>query len=254
MTVDEIITMINIALGTVSIGDCTRGDANDDDQITVDEILTGVSNALTGCTATDMTPTPSPTEAAPTATPMPPSPTMPAATATPIAPTATVSVPTATPGDVTIRIGAASGQPGQTVTVDITLSAAGRGVVLVANEIVFPASAPITANGADPKCIRAAGSSLQVAAGFLRSPGCPDFESCQCQPGVTCTTANVIAESDHAITDGATLYTCSVDIAADAVVGAHLPLLCGSAQYVNDAEVPEQFIAECTAGEIIVAP
>jgi len=49
VTVDEILTMVNIALGLGSITPCTRGDLNMDGQITVDEILVAVNNALNGC-------------------------------------------------------------------------------------------------------------------------------------------------------------------------------------------------------------
>jgi hypothetical protein len=47
--VDEILIMVNILLGNADIGACTAGDANGDGQITVDEILTAVNNALDGC-------------------------------------------------------------------------------------------------------------------------------------------------------------------------------------------------------------
>jgi hypothetical protein len=49
VTVDEILTMVNIALGNAVVSTCTVGDANDDQQITVDEILTAVDAALNGC-------------------------------------------------------------------------------------------------------------------------------------------------------------------------------------------------------------
>jgi hypothetical protein len=49
VTVDEILTMVNIALGNTDISLCSAGDANHDGQITVDEILTAVNNALNGC-------------------------------------------------------------------------------------------------------------------------------------------------------------------------------------------------------------
>jgi hypothetical protein len=50
VTVDEILTMVNIALGTIPLTPaCPAGDANNDGQITVDEILTAVNNALSGC-------------------------------------------------------------------------------------------------------------------------------------------------------------------------------------------------------------
>jgi len=40
--------MVNIALGDTTPA-CETGDANHDGQITVDEILTAVNNALNGC-------------------------------------------------------------------------------------------------------------------------------------------------------------------------------------------------------------
>lgn len=49
VTVDEILTMVNIALGTGTTAACPAGDANLDGDITVDEILTAVNNALSGC-------------------------------------------------------------------------------------------------------------------------------------------------------------------------------------------------------------
>ncbi len=52
VTVDELLTMVNIALGNADIGICTAGDGNGDGQITIDEILTAVNNALNGCPAT----------------------------------------------------------------------------------------------------------------------------------------------------------------------------------------------------------
>jgi hypothetical protein len=70
VTVDEIITMVNIALGDASLLACLMGDANLDGQITVDEILTAVLNALNGCPLTPPSPTPAVT-ATPTATTTP---------------------------------------------------------------------------------------------------------------------------------------------------------------------------------------
>jgi hypothetical protein len=49
VTVDEILTMVNIALGDTPVTMCDAGDANHDGHITVDEIITAVNSALTGC-------------------------------------------------------------------------------------------------------------------------------------------------------------------------------------------------------------
>ena len=49
VTVDELLTMVNIALGNADISTCLAGDPNNDQQVTIDEILTAVGNALNGC-------------------------------------------------------------------------------------------------------------------------------------------------------------------------------------------------------------
>ena len=54
VTVDDILTMVNIALGNEDVSTCIAGDASGDGMITVDEILTAVNNALNagpGCGA-----------------------------------------------------------------------------------------------------------------------------------------------------------------------------------------------------------
>lgn len=47
--VDEIVTMVNVALGRSDASTCAAGDANGDKEITVEEIIAAVHNALTGC-------------------------------------------------------------------------------------------------------------------------------------------------------------------------------------------------------------
>jgi hypothetical protein len=49
VTVDEIVIMVNIALGNRPVTDCDNGDTDGSDTITVDEILTAIQNALNGC-------------------------------------------------------------------------------------------------------------------------------------------------------------------------------------------------------------
>ena len=48
VTVDEIVTLVSLALTTGTTG-CAAGDANADDTITVDEIVRAGNHALTGC-------------------------------------------------------------------------------------------------------------------------------------------------------------------------------------------------------------
>ncbi len=108
VTVDEVVTGVNIALGAIAIDVCERFDANGDNEVTVDEILRAVSAALDGCpepgtptptTTTTTTSTPVDTPGiTPTETPSPTVST-PSASATPteepsVAPTAT-STPSA---------------------------------------------------------------------------------------------------------------------------------------------------------------
>src|SRR5262245_53598163 len=49
VTIDEILTMVNVALDALPSTACEAGDANHDSLITVDEVLAAVNNALTGC-------------------------------------------------------------------------------------------------------------------------------------------------------------------------------------------------------------
>jgi hypothetical protein len=49
VTVDELITGVNIALGIVLPSACPQFDTNGDETVTVDEILQAVNNALNGC-------------------------------------------------------------------------------------------------------------------------------------------------------------------------------------------------------------
>lgn len=52
VTVNELLAMVNVALGNAEVTTCIAGDANGDAQITINEILAGVNNALGGCTPT----------------------------------------------------------------------------------------------------------------------------------------------------------------------------------------------------------
>jgi hypothetical protein len=53
VTVDEILVLVNIALGNDDISRCPAGDADASGSVTVDEILAAVNNALAGCGAGD---------------------------------------------------------------------------------------------------------------------------------------------------------------------------------------------------------
>jgi hypothetical protein len=51
VTVDELISMVNIALEASPLTACAAGDADNDGAISINEIIIGVNNALTGCSA-----------------------------------------------------------------------------------------------------------------------------------------------------------------------------------------------------------
>jgi hypothetical protein len=63
VTVDELLTGVSIALGALPVAQCLVLDVNGDGTVTVDELLEAVGNALTGC---EPSPTPVPADAAPT--------------------------------------------------------------------------------------------------------------------------------------------------------------------------------------------
>jgi photosystem II stability/assembly factor-like uncharacterized protein len=50
-TIDDLLTLVNVALGSMGAVECSAGDWNADGQITVDEILTALIRALDGCPA-----------------------------------------------------------------------------------------------------------------------------------------------------------------------------------------------------------
>ncbi len=49
VTIDELITMVNVALGTKPVSECSVGDTSGDGDITIDEIIQAVNRALNGC-------------------------------------------------------------------------------------------------------------------------------------------------------------------------------------------------------------
>ena len=49
VTVEELIAMVSVAIGTSPISACAAGDSNRDGQITIDEIVVAVNKDLNGC-------------------------------------------------------------------------------------------------------------------------------------------------------------------------------------------------------------
>lgn len=51
VTVDELVTLVNIALGLAPVHACDAGDADGNGQITINDIMLAVNHALSGCPA-----------------------------------------------------------------------------------------------------------------------------------------------------------------------------------------------------------
>ncbi len=49
VTIDELITMVNVALETFPVTRCVAGDANNDQTITINELILAVNRSLNGC-------------------------------------------------------------------------------------------------------------------------------------------------------------------------------------------------------------
>lgn len=47
--IDEILTMVNIALGTLDLEACLAADRNQNGEVTIDEILAAIGRALSSC-------------------------------------------------------------------------------------------------------------------------------------------------------------------------------------------------------------
>lgn len=67
--IDELLTGVNIALGTVVATRCPSFDVDADGDVAINEILGGVRSALDGCVVPEPTPTETPEESTPTVTP-----------------------------------------------------------------------------------------------------------------------------------------------------------------------------------------
>jgi len=107
VTVNEIVSAVNIALDVAALSACPSADRDGDGAVTVDEIVVAINNALNGCPTPTATPVaPSPTTTAATGATLSPTPTPPPANATATATvTKTTAAGTATPTE-TVTTGA----------------------------------------------------------------------------------------------------------------------------------------------------
>lgn len=115
VSVDNLLVMVNIALGYLPLAHCPSGDAGREGEIGIDDIVAAVSNALYGCGV------PPPT--------FPPTPTL---TRTP------TPTPSPTPAIVSIDVSSATGFPGGDVRIAVNIDTYGVGVVATANDFMYP--------------------------------------------------------------------------------------------------------------------
>lgn len=173
-----------------------------------------------GCTEPAYTPRPTRT---PTITPTG------SRTPTPTSTRPPTRTPTPTPRPVQILIGTAVGQPGELVNVAVSIDTAGQAVVGAQNDLYFGHDAAVAAraNGS-PEC--AVNPEIHKdATSFV-------FQPVGCQPGVDCEAVRALVfalDNLDPIAPGATLYTCSVRITADAPPGG--PFLFATGVSVSDA-------------------
>lgn len=119
VTVNEVVQMVNIALGAAALGECLAADPSRDGAVTVDELQQAIRAALDGCPQVS-TATPTPTE---TLTPTP------TATAT--------AEPTNTPSGLRIAILETSGRAGESVEIEAHLSGSDERIVAAASDILI---------------------------------------------------------------------------------------------------------------------
>jgi hypothetical protein len=122
VTVDEILTMVNISLGSAPIINCLRGDGNGDGVITVDEITQAINNDLNGCPVPGLAPV---QQGGPLPGPI-------------------------VGQEVTQQIGSASGARGTTITIPVTLKNGGGMVSATALDLLYPSA--VLGN---PSCVEA---------------------------------------------------------------------------------------------------
>jgi hypothetical protein len=124
VTIADLLSLVNVCLGTSSVSLCRAGDANRDGRVTIDEVLAAVNNARYGCGMPSPTPTRTATSTR-TRTPTP--------SATP--------TPTATRRVVSIEIGASTGAPGGTTQVEVRLRTSGLETAGTGNDIIYDSDA-----------------------------------------------------------------------------------------------------------------
>jgi len=168
----------------------------------------------------------------------------PAPTLTDTATRTTTPTETPLPIEATIVVQSATGPPGSTVTFDVTLDTTAQ-VAGTENDIEFDPQAPIKADdGGKPQCTANPSIGKGDTSFAFQPPGCT--------PGTDCAGVRALVlsfDNLDPIPTGSILYSCDVQIAADA--SGTYPLTCSN-PVAGDAD-GNRIGAACTSGSIIAA-
>ena len=182
VAIDEILRLVNIALGNDQADGCAGADVDHNQQITVDEIIAAVNNALTGCPPAPV-PTATMTEV-PTATP-------------PALPTATPTVPIG--GSLTVAQAVARYSNGVAIQLNQTVTT--EGVVTV--------SPGVFANNKLKIFLQSEGAGIEVYNQTSANVPPGDFEATQ-----RCRVTGVVRQADPAGGSDVLNGTVMVDVSA----------------------------------------
>jgi hypothetical protein len=183
VTVDEVVTLANIALGRSTVDRCLPGDAGGDGAVTVDEIVAAVNHALTGC---------------------------------PVATTPTTPLETPTPDrGPAVDVGSASGAAGSIVTIAVTLSGTQNDVTATSNDIEYdPRKVRVVESNGDIACeINPAIGRNSAAAKVMLVGRLPDTGD------VDILRIGLVSFISIAPIPDGLLYTCQFEIDAGAAAG-----------------------------------
>jgi hypothetical protein len=156
-------------------------------------------------------------------------------------PTSPIATPTPSSPLPSIEVGSATGAPGDTVTFTVTLHRAGEVIDSMQNDLTFDLTTAVVAGASGTPDCKVNSAINKEAGGFAFVPhGC---DACTQMRAVLLSMANF-----KPIQDGVVLYTCQIQIAADAALGSH-PLVPSD---VIGADIDRRVPMTGTIGEIVV--
>jgi len=213
VSIGELVTLVTLALDQKAGAPCPAWSGRTP---TIADLIAAVHTALVGCGGAE--------------------PTVPAGEPTP-----------GGSGAVTVRAGSVGVAPGSTVTIPITLERGGVAVQVTRNEIVLePSGATATIRArrrADGTLVPDCNAPAGLAEMMFLPKGCVPGSTCR---GLRATVLNTAGPFD----EGATLYSCPVEIGAGAAPGTRIRIHCAAADY-GDSDA-RSGTAHCADGDITI--